>query len=361
MNPRWLVAVAVSVGMSLAPEARDDVRPPSRPPQNPAAQASTPAGRPSAAASPPANPADAHRAGAPPLFVRTIVSYRGRVWLGTFTDGLYVIDASPDELVERAEIATNATPLPAPFRMVNDAVAVGGSLYVAANEGLYVTRDGAHFQRIRQVDVRGVTALATDGHSLYATTTSALWRVRLEGDRRGAAVWWKPGGSRSLQGVIVEKSTVWLASEDRGAIRFDGKAFTAYDRLAGLPTSWVVAIAGDGEGGVYAATLRDGAMHLKANGDYTALPGLPSAWGLTVARADGEVCVGTQDGAACSDEARGAAGTSGSWQMLDRLPDRRVHAFLHTSEGLVVGTEAGWSVQRKEQRAGHREVASLAH
>jgi ligand-binding sensor domain-containing protein len=295
------------------------------------------------------------------LFVRTIVAYRGRVWLGTFTEGLFVIDASPDALVERAESSPAATRVPTPFRMVNDAVAIDGSLYVAANEGLFVTGDGTHFLRIRNVDARGVTALATDGRSLYATTTSALWRVRLDGDHRTAAVWWKPAGSRSLQGVVVEKNTVWLASEDRGAIRFDGKAFTAYDRLAGLPSSWVVAIAGDGAGGVYAATLRDGAMHLTPNGDYAALPGLPSTWGLTVARAGAEVCVGTQDGAACSDEARGRVDNRASWQSLDRLPDRRVHAFLRTREGLVIGTEAGWSVERKEQPSGHLEVASLAH
>jgi ligand-binding sensor domain-containing protein len=270
-------------------------------------------------------------------FVRTLTVYQGRVWVGTFNDGLFVLDGSPQEGLE------NAHRVSTPFRMVNDALELNGALYVAANEGLFFTGDAVTFERVRQVGARGVTAIAFDGRSLFATTTSALWRVRLGSKGPPDAVWWKPAGSRSLQGVVAERGHVWLASEDRGAILFDGRVFTAYDALAGLPTSWVVAITGDGEGGVFEATLRDGAIHVDAAGAWQPMEGLPSPWTLSVVSSDREVCVGTQDGAACYERRSDAALSrwSAPSSRVDGLPDRRVHAFLATPCGLLVGTEAG--------------------
>jgi len=273
-------------------------------------------------------------------FVRTLTVYRNRVWVGTFNDGLFVLDGSPRDGLEHAH------PVPAPFRMVNDALEANGVLYVAANEGLFVTGDGATFDRVRQVAARGVTAVAFDGRSIFATTTSALWRLRVGSKGPPDAVWWRPAGSRSLQGVVAEHGRVWLASEDRGAILFDGRGFTPFDALAGLPTSWAVAIAGDGEGGVFEATLRDGAIHVAASGAWQPMKGLPSAWALSVVRAGHRVCVGTQGGAACYDRPDQPSGTPrGSWDAppspVEGLPDPRVHAFLGTADGLLVGTEAG--------------------
>ncbi|MGO9834505.1 MAG: hypothetical protein ACLP1X_09835 [Polyangiaceae bacterium] len=283
-----------------------------------------------------AAPAEGDTAGGKGPFVRTLTVYGDRLWVGTFNDGLFVIDAwSTPEGLEHAR------PVAAPFRMVNDALEVDGALYVAANEGLFVTRDGATFDRVREVDARGVTAVAFDGHSLYATTTSALWRVRVVRGAPSNAVWWKPAGSRSLQGVVAEGDRVWLASEDRGAILFDGKRFTAFDRLAGLPTSWVVAVAADGQGGVFEATLRDGAFHVDAAGKWTPMQGLPSAWTLSIVRGERDVCVGTQDGAACYDSPSATAAFGAPSSRIEGLPDPRVHALLAAHGSLLAGTEAG--------------------
>ena len=271
-------------------------------------------------------------------FVRTLTVYGGHLWVGTFNDGLFVADAwsTPEEL-------ENAGQVPAPFRMVNDALEVNGRLYVAANEGLFVTRDGVAFERVREVGARGVTGIAFDGRSLFATTTSALWRVHVSLGAPSSAVWWKPAGSRSLQGVVAEGGRVWLASEDRGAILFDGKRFSAFDRLAGLPTSWAVAVAGDGQGGVFEATLRDGAFHVDAAGHWKPLQGLPSPWTLTIARGEREVCVGTQEGAACYDSPSAAPATiwDAPSSRIEGLPDPRVPVLLAAAGSLLVGTEAG--------------------
>jgi ligand-binding sensor domain-containing protein len=260
--------------------------------------------------------------------------------VGTFNDGLFVLDAWPS-----SEGLEHARPVATPFRMVNDALEVEGVLYVAANEGLFATTDGTTFARVREVGARGVTAVAYDGRSLYATTTSALWRVRLGNGGPPSAVWWKPAGSRSLQGVVTEHDRVWMASEDRGAILFDGKKFTAFDRLFGLPTSWVVAITGDGHGGAFGATLRDGAFHVDRNGQWQPMQGLPSAWTLSIARTDREVCVGTQEGAACYASPRANEAPWSAPSPVDGLPDSRVHAFLAQKASLLVGTEAGMAVR----------------
>ena len=278
----------------------------------------------------------------PASFVRTVAVCKGRTWIGTFDAGLYVVDALPEALMRDPGALQHARPVVTSFRMINQALVAGGALYVAANEGLFVSTDGIGFAQVPDMAARAVTGLAADGHALYVTTTSALWRLRLE--RRGSVqdVWWRPAGSRSLQGVAVGSGGVWLASEDRGAIRFDGKAFAAYDKLAGLPTSWVLSIAEDDEGGVFAATLRDGAIHVDRSGRWERLGGLPSAWTLGVFRGGGTVCVGTQEGAACYDHRRSTA--EGSWEptkLLRGLPDARVHAIVIDDGGMLVATEGG--------------------
>jgi ligand-binding sensor domain-containing protein len=274
-------------------------------------------------------------------FVRSAKVYMGRLWLGTFNDGIFESDAAIAAVIADPTALSRTRHVQAPFRMVNDMLEVRGALYVAANEGLFVTRDGREFARVRGVNVRGVTALSANRHTLYATSASALWALRLDKTGPLVAKWWMPAGSRSLQGVVADDRGAWLASEDRGVIRFDGAKFTAYDRLAGLPTSWVEAVASDGRGGAFAATLRHGALHVEADGKWQRLQGLPSEWTLSVARADGKVCVGTQAGAACYDDTSPARYPS---DRLGGLPDMRVHTMVAINGGFVVGTEGGAAV-----------------
>jgi ligand-binding sensor domain-containing protein len=281
----------------------------------------------------------------PTSFLRAAASFGGHLWLGTFTDGLFTIDAAPDELTTVPARLSDAHPVAAPFRMVNDLLVAGGALYVAANEGLFVTNDGVQFRRVSQVRARGATGLAVSGTSLYVTTTSALWRIRLGKSGPPSGAWWRPAGSRSLQGIAASAGGIWLASEDRGAIRFDGKTFVAHDRLAGLPTSWMVAVAGDGRGGVYAATLRDGVVHVDSSGSWRSLEGLPSPWTLSVTRAESRVCVGTQGGAVCLADGNGTTSAEPP-QTLVGLPDERVHALIAVKGGLVAGTQAGIALYR---------------
>jgi ligand-binding sensor domain-containing protein len=251
--------------------------------------------------------------------VVALARFRGRTFVGTFDEGLCTFDGARFRAVA------------APFRMINALAATPGALYVATTRGLFVTRDGARFRRVPLADGRGVTDLAIDDGVLWAVSPVTLWRVSLPGGR--ARGWFLPGGSRALQAVDARAGVVWLASEDRGAIRFRDGRFTIFDRAAGLPTSWGVDIAAEDDGGAYLATLRHGLVRLDRDGHPSAVPGLPDAWLLRVSQGPSGLWVGTQGGAARLDG-------DGVHPLLG-LPDPCVHALLSDGPTLWVATEGG--------------------
>jgi ligand-binding sensor domain-containing protein len=241
--------------------------------------------------------------------VEALASFRGALWAGTFDAGLCVREGG------------RFRPIDAPFRMVNDLLATPEGLWIAAGEGLFFTRDGRSFRREARVRERGVNRLAPGRGHIYATTPGALYAVGPRGVRR----WRNPKGSTALQAVAVSGADVWLASEDCGLIRLRAGRFEAFDRASGLPSSWMVDVAPAPEGGVWAATLRHGALRLGADGTVRERRA-PGAWGLRLHVDGPKVLFGTQQG------------LDGSALPL---PDARVHALLRTAEGLWIGTEGG--------------------
>ncbi|HET7786617.1 MAG TPA: hypothetical protein VFL36_11655 [Myxococcales bacterium] len=242
--------------------------------------------------------------------VAALAAFEGATWVGTFDAGLCALQGGRFRTVA------------APFRMVNDLHVTPQGLWVASAEGLYFTADGRRFRRENRLRERGANRIAASSRWLYVTTPFALYALRL--DRRDVVRrWQRPAGSTSLQAVAVSGDDVWLASEDAGVIRLRGGRFEAFDRASGLPSSWAVDVAPAAEGGVWVATLRDGALRLDGHGNL-AERAEPSRWGLRLYRDRGRVLFGTQQGLA------GAA-----------LPDPHVHALLRTAAGLWVGTEGG--------------------
>ena len=244
--------------------------------------------------------------------VEALAEFQGRLWVGGFDAGLCVLEDSGFRTVSTA------------FRMINDLRATPRGLYVAAGEGLFVSTDGRKFRREVRVRERGANRLALSRGRLFVTTPAALYELRLEG-RDVVRRWRKPAGSTALQGVAVSGRDVWLASEDRGVIRFRGGKFESFDRASGLPSSWVVDVAAAEGGGVWAATLRNGAVRLDSEGRVRELGASPYAWGLRLYSDGGRMLFGTQQGL----------------DGHDALPDPRVHALLRTARGLWIGTEGG--------------------
>jgi len=245
--------------------------------------------------------------------VEALASFRGALWVGTFDAGICVLTGGRFRAIR------------APFRMVNDLAATPEGLWVAAGEGLYFSRDGRTFRREQRVRERGANRIAWTRRWIFVTTPPALYAIRRDG-RRVVRRWARPAGSTALQAVTVSGSNVWLASEDAGVIRMRGEKFQQFDRASGLPSSWIVDVAPAKDGGVWAATLRDGAIRLGPDGTVHQPARNPRAWGLRLYAQDGLVLFGTQQGI----EGR-----------TTPLPDPRVHAFLHTPDGLWIGTEGG--------------------
>ncbi len=256
--------------------------------------------------------------------------FAGRTWFGSFDEGLCALDEAGWQRV------------PGAFRMINDLLAVEGALFVAASEGLFVTRDGEHFRRVTALK-EPVADLAYDERrrEVLAVTNTTLWRLASSGGRARAL--FRPGGSRSLQAVTVAgDGVVWLASEDRGALKLVGDRVEIYDALAGLPSSWAIDVGVSKEGVAYVGTLRHGAVALALDGsppgpsEVRALHGTETGrWTLSVTPAlEGGVWVGAQDGLT-----RIAGSTR---QPLSGVPHPCVHAvFEPDAHQLWIGTEGG--------------------
>ena len=263
-----------------------------------------------------------------------IATWKGRTWLGSFDEGL--CSRSGDRFASAA----------VPFRMVNDLAATGDSLYVASSDGLWVTRDGERFEQVAEVRERVITDLSYDiaGRTLYATAANSLWRISIgrAGRRAAVAAFYRPGGSRSLQAVEARDGAVWLAAEDRGAMRFVHGRFEVFDRAAGLPSSWGLDVAVAPDGGGYLASLRDGLVRVSVDGKAKAVEGLPSRWLLHVSAdpaARGALWVGTQGGAARVLD-------DGTVLAIGGLPDPRVHAVARVRREVWFATEGGTAIYR---------------
>ena len=243
--------------------------------------------------------------------VEALAEFQGKLWVGAFDGGLCVLEGGSFRTV------------PGPFRMINDLRATADALYVASAEGLFFSRDGRTFRRERRIAERAVNHLAVGGRWLFATSPFALYAVRLDG--RIVKRWRKPAGSTALQSVAVSGPNLWLASEDVGVIRMHRGRFEAYDRAWGLPSSWAVDVAAAPDGGVWAATLRNGFVRLDANGKIVGRGADPRAWGLRLYDDRGRMLFGTQQGL----------------EGVRDLPDPHVHAMLRTRDGLWIGTEGG--------------------
>jgi hypothetical protein len=277
----------------------------------------------------------------PAGFIHTGTVFRGSLWLGTFDDGLYRVPLGPDGK-PTGPLASTALRMKSPVRLVNRIVATTGkdaALFVGASEGLFVSRDGVKLVRVEAIAPNAVTGLAATDRHLWVTTTEALYRLPVSGQGPVQRSFVRPGGSHAIQAVAVDaRGSAWLATEDRGVVRVDDdRTIHGYDRVAGLPSSWFVAIDTDGAGGAIASSLRHGAVRIARDGSWSPLAWAPSPWGLGVRHDRDRTCLATQGGARC--ETKG-----GELETLVSLPDPRVHTFIPLGDSVLVGTEAGAAV-----------------
>ena len=253
-----------------------------------------------------------------------VIEHDGQLWIGSFNDGL---------CIRRTDGTFESVAGPA--RMINDLESTPEGLYVASSEGLFRTVDGSTFEQIERIP-RGANGLAFDGRSLFVSTPGSLWRLRIDGGpiTRG---WWRPGGSTAVQDVAVaDDGVVWLATEDRGAIRIDGDDVRLFDRAAGLPTSWTLTVEVDTDGTAWVGTLRHGVIAIAPDHSHRTIQGT-DAWLFRVRVQDDAVWLGTQGGAARLDR-------DGTVTELAHVPDPRVHEIVRIGDLRYVATESGMLV-----------------
>lgn len=257
--------------------------------------------------------------------VVAITTWKQHTWVATFDRGVCWLDG--DRWV---------TPT-TDFRMANDLIVTPRGLVVAASEGLYVSKDGVHFARWKGIVDTGFNDLALVGNELYATMPGALWRLPVGKGARRARTRWKMGGARALQAVAADRAGLWVTSEDRGTLQAIGDDdVVLHDRVSGLPTSWHIDVALIGNQ-PWVATLRHGLVRRGADGVWTQVAGLETAWLLFVGadRAGTGAWVGAQGGVFHVD----AAGRVTTPPVA--LPDPNVHVVAELDRALWIGTEGG--------------------
>jgi hypothetical protein len=173
------------------------------------------------------------------------------------------------------------------------------------------------------VDGRGASIVAAGGPAL-----SLVERLRLpEGWSEHPSV--ADGAGRFL----------WVASEDRGLLRWDGTRWQRFHDGRDLTDNWVTALSTDAEGRAVAGTCQDGFNYFDGS-RWTRVrdaQGLPSRAIVATALVPGGALIGTLLGAAHFDAA------SGTVRPLPRLADPRVYAILVEGDSALFGTEGGLS------------------
>ncbi|RKH82027.1 hypothetical protein D7Y21_29145 [Corallococcus sp. AB045] len=132
---------------------------------------------------------------------------------------------------------------------------------------------------------------------------------------------------------------LWMGSEDRGLLRWDGAKWQRFHDGRDLTDNWITALSTDAQGRAIAGTCQDGFSYFDG-AKWTrvrAAPGLPSSAIVSAALVPGGALVGTLLGASYFDAA------TGETRALPKLADPRVYAVLPDGDSALFGTEGGLS------------------
>ncbi|MFP2904097.1 hypothetical protein ACLESD_03285 [Pyxidicoccus sp. 3LFB2] len=271
--------------------------------------------------------------------VTALTRHKGRLVVGTFDRGV---------CWQRDDGRWQSFRTPAlPSNQVLGLGSDGARLYVATTYGLGL------------YDGKVWTQVAFGGRNpVSLSKLSVLAAARLDAgvalvDGRGASVVAQGGQTLSLverlplpEGWSEHPSVadgagrfLWVASEDRGLLRWDGARWQRFHDGRDLTDNWVTALSTDAEGRAVAGTCQDGFNYFDGS-KWTRVreaKGLPSRAIVATALVPGGAIIGTLLGAAHYDAASGAV------RALPRLADPRVYAILVEGDSALFGTEGGLS------------------
>ena len=225
-----------------------------------------------------------------------------------------------------------------PSAMLNDALALDGTLWLATSSGL--VRVDEAVDTLPAVEARtsshtpgtnhaAVTSLAASGDTLWVGDILGPTAVRGERWRRKRLWLW----GLSYQDVAACGEQAWVASEDAGVSWTDGRRWEHHDASTGLPDDWIMAVTCHGSTG-FAGTYQDGVWAHDGRG-WTELDGLPDPWVLSLAHDGERLWAGTMSGLYVHD---------GGWSAVGGLPHPSVHDLEVHDDTLLVSTEGGLAV-----------------
>ena len=271
--------------------------------------------------------------------ITALTRHKGRLVVGTFDRGV---------CWQKDDGRWQSFRTPAlPSNMVLGVTSDGERLYVSTTYGLGLY-DGKVWT---QVAYGGRNPVALGKLSVLATVRMDRGVALVDG--RGASIVATGGQPLSLverlpvpQGWSEHASVadgagrfLWMASEDRGLLRWDGSRWQRFHDGRDLTDNWVTAIATDAEGRAIAGTCQDGFSYFDGS-QWTRIrdaEGLPSRAIVATALVPGGALIGTLLGAAHFDA------VSGTVRALPRLADPRVYAILVEGDSALFGTEGGLS------------------
>jgi len=260
-------------------------------------------------------------------FLMGATDWEGRLVAASFDDGACVLDSGSWRRLHDL-----------PTEMLNDALAVDGTLWLASSAGLVRVAES-----VETVGVAGprtssllqgthhtaVTSLAASDGTLWVSDILGPTAVRGERWRRKRLWLW----GLSYQDVAACGDEAWVASEDAGVSWTDGKRWQHHDASTGLPDDWIMAVTCDQSVG-YAGTYQDG-VWAHQDGAWKQLEGLPDPWVLSLAHDGQHLWAGTMSGLFVWD---------GSWRAVEGLPHPAVHDLEIDGDRLLVSTEGGLAV-----------------
>jgi hypothetical protein len=276
--------------------------------------------------------------------VSKVTQHQGRWVVGTFDRG---VCWSTDGLTWR----TFRRPA-LPSDVVYDVASVGDRLFVATSHGLGI-HDG---RRFTHYGFGGRNPFGLEALSVLAALPAAGPEGRTALVERRGISWLGPdanllareqgqtGLSEHLTVAAAAGPYLWLGTEDRGVLRFDGATWRVFHDGKDLPDNWVTALDAAPDGRAVVGTCQHGVAFIEAGQPSLrvgAAQGLADDMVTAVSLQEGlqSAFVGTLGGLSQVEGGKVVR----SFGPEDGLADPRVASVARFGELLWVGTEAGLS------------------
>ena len=201
------------------------------------------------------------------------------LWISTW-DGLWSYDDKHDKLLNNYKL--NSTDASQPEKSLFNFAThdKGGDIWIGTyNQGLYVLNPESNIWKVFKADSSEAGPRSNRCHYLYADSKNRIWLSDFSYFDRNRGKFVKLTGVEKVYKIIEDKTgNIWFASE-AGIIECNGTGdLTFYDISKGLGSSIVNAVELDDNGNIWAATYKGLSCLIKKTGriiTYTTSDGLP--------------------------------------------------------------------------------------